>query len=107
MAFFFFFLPPSFFKENCQLLPPGVHFFGGGRLTRERKNTHTHNRLGWACINRFSFFFFFLPSFLCWPWEQVTGLCDALNNARDWLGPGWGLLGSDPGRAGDPGVKTD
>lgn len=58
--FFSFCLPPSLRKTvSCYLL--GCIFLGGGRLTRERKNTHTHNRLGWACINRFSFFFFFPP----------------------------------------------
>ena len=63
---FFFFLPPSFFfKENCQLLPPGVHFilfiyfFGG---VNQGEGGKKKTRLGWVCINRFSFFFSSLRS---------------------------------------------
>lgn len=60
MAFFFFFLPPSFFKENCQLLPPGVHFFGGAVNQGEEKKNHTQ-KTGLAGLALTDFPFFFSP----------------------------------------------
>ena len=57
----FFFLPPSFFfKENCQLLPPGVHFilfiyfFGG--VTQGEGGKKKPGLAGFA-LTDFPFFF--------------------------------------------------
>lgn len=71
LFFFFFALPPSLRKTVSALLPPGVHFFGGAVSRERKKKPHTKNRLGRACINRFSAFFS-LRSLLAL--GQVTGL---------------------------------